>query len=72
MQSFQWIKGDVVNFHFNSDLSGNVQVYVNGKCGCEIPGEALLAFVAEHVRRERCGYIEQMSDERILGIEKGE
>ena len=39
-------------FHYNSDMSGDVIVVRNG-VELNIPGEALLVFVAEHARRQK-------------------
>ena len=62
--------GIKTTFHYNSDLSGNVEIvpHVHNDAGIvgqrvdasylSVPGEALLAFVAEHVRRERIAFLE--------------
>ena len=53
------------SFVYNSDLSGNVRIVHDGK-ELDVPGEALIAFVAEHARRQRISQIENASDFEIL------
>lgn len=63
------IRTGVVTFHYNSDLSGEVEV-VDNRDGTkiEVPGEDLLHFAAEIVRRNRIQAIELQSDNDTLGI----
>jgi hypothetical protein len=58
-----------VVFNHNSDLSGDVTIRQAG-FAFSVPGEALLAFIAEHVRLERITALEQMSTHQVLGIPK--
>lgn len=78
-----YIHGDEV-FNYNSDLSGDVIIsYKDHQGGCRVSGTALLAFVAEYVRRQRIsaledagdndmyqqiGALEDASDEVMLGL----
>ena len=59
------------HFHFNSDLSGDVRIVHQGTTGREdahIPGEALLAFLADYVRNRRIRMLEDASDAEVLGL----
>jgi hypothetical protein len=58
-----------VTFIYSSDLSGNVVIQNEGD-GVELPGVALLAFVAAHIRREKIADLENAADFDILGIGK--
>ncbi len=78
MHSFFSNDGPV--FQYNSDMSGNVRINVrpdqvehlesyNGTgpyVAVEISGEALLQFVAEHIRRQKISKIEEMTVEQLL------
>ena len=62
-------------FNFNSDLSGDVLIHnPDTELGWDeqtelaIPGEDLLAFIANFVRNARISQLEQCSDSEILGI----
>ena len=60
-------------FHYNSDLSGDVHI-IHKRSGREdayIPGEALLAFIAEYVRRQRISTLEEAGDAEVLGLAQG-
>lgn len=54
-------------FNYNSDLSGDVEIDCDGAT-IHVPGEALFAFIAEYVRRERIAAIENASDDKVLGL----
>ena len=66
-------------FNFNSDLSGEV-IISRGVAGdmlateavSRVSGEALLAFVAEYVRRRRQAALEDASVGELLGLPKDE
>ena len=61
-------------FHYNSDLSGDVHI-IHKRSGREdayIPGEALIAFIAHHVRNQRISALEDASDAEVLGVRQGE
>jgi len=68
-------------FNFNSDLSGDVRIATVGMVGDRdtqvvsqiwIPGEALIAFMADRVRASRISRFEDdlyaQQDEQILGL----
>lgn len=61
---------DNTTFHYNSDLSGDVHIIHegSGREDAYIPGEALLAFVAHHVRNQRISALEDASDAEVLGL----
>lgn len=54
-------------FLSNSDLSGDVEICV-GEETLNVPGEALIAFVADYVRREKIAKLEQADDAELLGL----
>jgi hypothetical protein len=60
-----------MRFHHNPDLSGDILVtqpdWPNGYT-MVIPGDALLAFVAEFLRNERARQLDNMTHAEILGI----
>ena len=59
-----FLHGDT-RFNYNSDLSGEVRIVSQGAGGHEdvqIPGEALLAFVAHYVRNRRISALEDAGD----------
>lgn len=58
---------DSVGFMYNSDLSGDVEICVDD-VAFPVPGAALLAFVAEYVRRERIAEIENAEPFNLLGL----
>lgn len=70
------IKFNGVLFHHNSDLSGEVILDVRdeargtGQC-LKVPADALLAFVAHFVRRERTAALEDASPTEVLGLPIG-
>lgn len=56
-------------FQYNSDLSGDVQIAKrNGHETLDVPGEALIAFIAYYVRNQRIREIEDMDDAEVLGL----
>lgn len=62
-----------VRMHYNSDLSGNVEIqrlYADGSVAdaCSVPGWALLDLVAQVVIDERIAKLEQAETEEILGV----
>ena len=63
---------DGVVFSYNADLSGDVSVLLVGDDGMatdgpyEIPGQALLEFAAEYVRKRRISILESMDAEEVL------
>lgn len=56
-----------VVFNFNADLSGVVSIAINDKM-LDVPGDALLAFIANYVRYERISELEQMDSHEVLGL----
>lgn len=54
-------------FHYNSDLSGNV-IVMTPEGEFHVPGDDLLAFVADYVREERIARLEQASAAELLGL----
>ena len=60
--------GDGTAFSFNSDLSGNVRITAPNGRSVEVPGEHILQFVAQYVRSERIGALEQADDRAVLGL----
>lgn len=60
-----------VRAHFNSDLSGDVILEDHRGLGIEsirVPGEFVLAFVAEYVRREKITRLEGAGTDELLGL----
>lgn len=62
-----------IRFNFNSDLSGHVKVrrvlYYDGvtvEQEIELPGEAILEFVAEHVRGQVIAAVESAPWQELL------
>ena len=59
-----------VTFNYNSDLSGDVIISTALRHNeLHVPGTALLAFVANYVRRQRIGALEDASENEILGVQ---
>jgi hypothetical protein len=54
--------------HHNGDLSGDVIIRDRHGREVEIPGAAMLEFVAHYVRRERISKLEQATTDEILGL----
>lgn len=55
-------------FISNSDLSGFVTIHHAGM-EMEVPGWAILHFVADFVRRQKQSKLDDMSPDEILGVE---
>jgi hypothetical protein len=55
-------------FHYNSDLSGDVKISRRDGGELDVPGEALIEFIANYVRNERIGQLEQEDPRVILGL----
>lgn len=55
-------------FHFNSDMSGEVELVRPDGRRLKVPGCDLLSFVAEIVRRDRVSQLEVLSDAAVLGL----
>ena len=61
--------GKKTRIHFNSDMSGDcIVINTDTEQKVEIPCEDIISFVAEYVRSERIGKIEQMGTDEILGL----
>ena len=61
--------GKHTRFHYNSDLSGEVEIVKKDSTPrrrLHVHGEDLLAFVAEYVRGKAISRIEDMSVEELL------
>ena len=62
-------------FYYNFDLSGNVVIvkgYGDSSQRIEIPGKALLDFVANWVRNQRIAVLEEQGTDEVLGLGSGE
>lgn len=61
--------GSKARIHFNSDMSGDCEI-IEKESGTsiKIPCEDILDFVADYVRSQRIGSLEQISNKDILGI----
>jgi len=66
-------------FHYNPDLSGDVEISVDNARVIELPtgkrivkvyGADLMLLVAEYVRLEKIARVEQMTMDQVLGIEE--
>lgn len=60
-------------FIYNSDLSGDVRIRRNNAENTElitidVPGEAILAFVANYVREQKIAQLEASTTAEILGL----
>lgn len=53
-------------FHYNSDLSGDVKISRRDGGELDVPGEALIAFIANYVQREKISQIEDEEDPRVV------
>ncbi len=75
MHTFNYVPEDgevstkKVWFIYNSDLSGDVSIRTGNPEGevteLEIPGAALVQFVADYVRRQRISEVEQTTDSSV-------
>jgi hypothetical protein len=66
-------KGKKACFNYNSDFSGEVIITVPlshglGSATIEVNGQDILDLVAEHIRLEKIGRLEQLSTEELLGV----
>lgn len=61
--------GSKARIHFNSDMNGDCEI-IEKESGTsiKIPCEDILDFVADYVRSQRIGMLEQMSTENILDL----
>lgn len=59
--------GERTTFHYNSDLSGAVEIVCGGE-RMRVPGHALIEFIANYVRNERIAELEQQSPRSILEL----
>lgn len=56
--------------HYNSDMSGNCIIFNNEtEQEVEVPCEDILDFVANYVRSQKIGKLEQIDSKKILGLE---
>lgn len=62
--------GKKTRIHYNSDMSGNI-IIQNKDYDLELSvlGEDIIDFVAEYVRSQKIGKLEQMDSKEILGLE---
>ncbi|MEK7562033.1 MAG: hypothetical protein AAB541_04190 [Patescibacteria group bacterium] len=67
------VAGGQITFFHNSDLSGDVTIVsksaegiVNGEL--DVPGEAIVEFVAEYVKKQRISQIEDAEPTEVFGI----
>jgi hypothetical protein len=58
---------DYTFFNFNSDLSGDVTIQ-RGDSTIEVPGDHLMQFIANYIRRQKIEALEQADDRQILGL----
>lgn len=58
---------DGVTAHYNSDLSGDVEFGASG-FGMRVPGELLIAIVAQLVTAHRIAQLEHASAKEVLGL----
>lgn len=66
MQTFE---GKSCRIHYNSDMSGEVHICdKNSDKELVIDAQDILDFVADYVRSQRIGTLEQMSTENILDL----
>lgn len=58
-------------FHFNSDLSGQVEIQRRSTGeSISVPGHELVAFVASWVRDSRMAIVEGMTTAELLGVDE--
>ena len=55
------------NFHYNSDLSGDV-IIISGGEEITIAGSDILGLIAEFIREQEIEKIEQMTVNELIGI----
>ncbi len=62
-------EGKSCRIHYNSDMSGEVHICdKNSDKELVIDAQDILDFVADYVRSQRIGTLEQMSTENILDL----
>lgn len=62
-------EGKSCRIHHNSDMSGKIHICdKNSDKQLEVEGQDILDFVADYIRTERIGTLEQMSTESILQL----
>ena len=62
-------EGKSCRIHYNSDMSGEVHICdKNSDKELVIDAQDILDFVADYVRSQRIGMLEQMSTENILDL----
>lgn len=61
--------GSKTRIHFNSDMSGDCEI-IEKESGnsVKVPCEDILDFVADYVRGQKIGNLEQMGSKDIFGI----
>lgn len=57
-------------FHYNPDLSGDVEIRCAGGIVIAVPGQHLLEFVAESIRQQHVSELQDKPWREILGLEK--
>lgn len=66
MHAFHAPSGTV--YSHNSDLSGSVSWSPKPGIWLEIPGEDIIALVAQYVRNQKIADLEEVGDSTILGL----
>ena len=62
--------GKKTTIHYNSDMSGNCIIFnKETEQEIEVPCEDILDFVADYVRSQKIGKLEQIDSKKILGLE---
>ena len=62
--------GKKTTIHYNSDMSGNCIIFnKETEQEVEVPCEDILDFVADYVRSQKIGKLEQIDSKKILGLE---
>lgn len=62
--------GKKTTIHYNSDMSGDCVIFnKETEQKVEVSCEDILEFVAEYVRSQKIGKLEQMGSKEILGLE---
>lgn len=66
MHSFN---GNKTTVHYNSDMSGDCVIFnKETEQEVEVPCEDILEFIADYVRSQKIGKLEQMDSKKILGL----
>lgn len=64
-------KYDDVVIRFNEDLDGDVIISTGGaQAGLPVPARALIAFIADAVRKAEIAKLEAMGPEELLGLDE--